>query len=206
MSEQESSTEVEGGNEESSTDSRLRQIIVSFFNIDLLKPAYDDFKQVNWYDVAATTFYIGVVILTFWSLITIFAFSIDYVFRSQTLIENISRGATVLTLTPFFLIIFTWVSRWSWRNIDNTPSSSSFFGNLKILFQIDSLLLLMTSVFSIVIAAAYRMQAHQAYAELFGKTLSLQNVVAVMWIDMVYVGLLLIGAGGFLSFVIEDTD
>jgi hypothetical protein len=207
-----SSTDTRG-EETGSTDlpdgNSVHDILISNFNLDLLPGVRQDFNNVNWYKVSATTFFIGVYVVLAWAFSVSAVLLIDYLIGASTGFSMVRRVLTVVPIVFPTLGLFGIIARWSWRRMEDTPPpKNTVLGQFKRLSIGSSSTLFIVSILSIALALAFRAVIHSVSVELYGTGLSPSQVFSVVFLDGIYIGLLLIGFGGLisLSFTNEDSD
>lgn len=187
----------EGDNATADADSLL-DAAYSFLNIGLLESAVKDLQKIDTYVMSVTAFHIGVVTLAIWSLIMFLSYFIGQISSSQGLLGILSTAVQLGPVLPFFLFVFAYISSWSFNRLEeNSPPDSkwSIFARRVGLGA--------ASVMSLVTAGVGRWAMIQAVDQVFGNSVNVTQVVAIILIEIGYLALLLIGLGGIASLIYE---
>ena len=189
----ESETESSKNEAIASVGNTPSDIAISNLNMDLLPGIRQDLEKINWYEVLATTFHIGVFIVILWSLLTTGVLFLNYLIESSSGFSLITRSLTVAPIVFPVLALFGYVARWSWRRMENTPPpSDSIIGQIKRLSVNSSSTLFVISVVSLGLALMFRTVIHTVSVDLYGPGLTPSQTISVVILDGIYIGFLLI--------------
>lgn len=180
----------------------VTRVINAIFNLDLLAEANEGLSKGDLYTISLTTFSVGGFGLTIWSMLVTVGFGLQYLLSSQNVLDGINRFLQIGPLVPVALFIFAIASNWSIERLQRSISE----GNSSRENRTKRVSVFLASLVAFVSAFAFRWSIFNAALETFGRKLSTAEVIALVFLDGVYISLLLIGIGGLASLILEPDE
>lgn len=173
----------------------------SLLNLDLLRDAKDEIKNVNWYILSSTAFYLGVIGFMLWILYVTLVFLMDYIISSQNLLAVGGRAFSAGTLAPAAILVVVFTVSVLFNRLDERVWSNDF-GPPN---QSWNLRLFVVSISALLGAVVMRGGIYLTATELLGGNVFQALLIGVMLVDLGYLSMLLIGFGGLGAFIFQPS-
>lgn len=177
----------------------LFRAVDSLLNLDLLREAKDELEIIDWYRLAFTSFYIGLIGLMLWIVYVIFVLALSYVLSSGGVIEGGGRVMNVGPLAPaaiFLVILMTskYFKRLRSGVWGDDTNSEAWSGGYR---------LLLISLSALIMAVALRGAIYQAASTVLGNNPYSAMLIGFVLLDLGYVSMILIGIGGLVAYFLS---
>lgn len=174
--------------------SNLHKLFHSIWNIELLDDARKSFSEADWFVVSRTTFYLGIVVLSGWSLFWGFVLLLNFILSSPDAFEGLYRAFQVSPFIPVLLFLFAVISSWAAKRLHEREPRIRSPKNRAGVMQV-----FVISLVALVVAGTMRWVIYQIAIGEYGFTLTIGELTILILLDGGYLSLLLIGLGGIGS-------
>lgn len=189
-----------GGEAEQENQTPLITLARSVWNLDLLVDARGNLEGVDWFSVSITTFYLGFIGMSVWSLLIILALLVDYLASAPSLLTGARRVVQIGPMVPVLFFVFGIAASRAVGRLQTARERDQQTGPGKLLS------ILLISSIALTAAGTFRWATYTVTSVAFGRSLAWQEVGALMIFDGAYISLVLVGVGGVGMLVFESED